>query len=110
MSHFEPKRSQKTIITIKNLKTTHQKISMVTCYDASFARIITTTDIDIVLVGDSLGNVVLGFDNTLKVTLDHMVLHSASVVRGLQSGLGQKPTPLLCVDLPFLTYTSVEDY
>ena len=101
MSHTEIKKNQKTTLTLKNLKQSQVKISMITCYDAAFAKLINATDIDAVLVGDSLGNVVLGFENTIPVTMDHMVHHSASVARILTG-------PLLCVDMPFLTYTSVD--
>ena len=70
---------------------------MVTCYDAAFARLVDQCDIDIVLVGDSLGNVILGFEDTTKVTMDHMLHHAACVRRTLTR-------PLLCVDMPFLSY------
>ncbi len=101
MSHTENKKHQKTILSLKNAKDAGRKISMITCYDSSFAKIINQTEIDVVLVGDSLGNVVMGLDNTLGVTLDHMIHHAASVARVLKG-------PFLCVDMPFLTYTSVE--
>ena len=101
MSHAELKKTQKTIFNFKNSKLNQKKISMVTCYDAAFAKIINKTDIDAVLVGDSLGNVVMGFDNTLSVTMEHMLHHIACVARGLSG-------PLLCADLPFLSYTDCE--
>jgi 3-methyl-2-oxobutanoate hydroxymethyltransferase len=80
------------------------KISMITCYDYSTAKIIKDTDIDIVLVGDSLGMVIYGYPSTLQVEMEQMVFHTEAVYRGLE---GQK---LLVSDLPFLSYqTSTRD-
>ena len=87
-------------VTLRDLaarKQQQQRISMVTCYDAAFARLIDDTDIDIVLVGDSLGNVVLGYENTLPVTMDMMLHHTAAVARGLKRAL-------LVADMPFGSY------
>src|SRR5690606_20293417 len=74
-----------------------RRLAMVTCYDAAFARIIERTGIDLVLVGDSLGNVVLGYDNTIPVTIDDMVHHTAAVARRLKRAF-------LVADMPFMTY------
>ena len=83
-------------------KARHEKLVMITCYDAAFAELIDRTNVDIVLVGDSLGNVVLGFDNTIAVTMDHMVHHTTAVARKLRR-------PFLVADMPFLSYSlSVE--
>lgn len=79
------------------MKERGEKIAMLTCYDHLFARILTEAGVDAVLVGDSLGQVVLGYDSTLPVTLDDMIHHAAAVRRGLQG-------PLLVVDMPFMTY------
>ena len=79
------------------MKERGEKIAMLTCYDYLFARILTETGVDAVLVGDSLGHVVLGYDSTLPVTLDDMIHHAAAVRRGLHG-------PLLVVDMPFMTY------
>ena len=73
------------------------KITMLTCYDYTFARLLDTSDIDIVLVGDSLGNVMLGYQDTTQVRLSDMLHHVRAVARGLT-------IPLLCADMPFLTY------
>ena len=70
---------------------------MVTCYDASFARLVDHSGIDMVLVGDSLGNVIMGYDDTTQVTMGDMLHHSRAVSRVLRK-------PLLCVDMPFLSY------
>lgn len=99
------KYTQKGSVTVSRIvaaKAEQRKLSVVTCYDSSFARLIDQTSIDIVLVGDSLGNVMLGFDNTIPVTVDHMVHHTAAVGRVLTR-------PFLCADMPFMSYSvSVE--
>lgn len=86
-----------TAHSLQAMKREGHKISAVTCYDAAFARLIDTSSIDMVLVGDSLGNVVLGFDSTIPVTMDHMVHHSAAVSRALSR-------PFLVADMPFMSY------
>jgi 3-methyl-2-oxobutanoate hydroxymethyltransferase len=78
-------------------------ISMVTCYDYGFARLVEQTDIDVILVGDSLGNVVAGYDSTIPVTVDQMIYHAGIVRRGA-------PSKFVVCDLPFMSYhVSVED-
>ncbi len=89
-------------VTIRDLlakKQAGEPISMLTAYDASFARRIDATGIDTVLVGDSLGNVILGHDTTLPVTVSDMVHHVSAVHRGIQRAL-------LIADMPFLSYSS----
>ncbi len=73
------------------------KITMLTCYDYTFARLLDRCGIDVVLVGDSLGNVMLGYEDTTQVRLSDMLHHVRAVARGLT-------VPLLCADMPFLTY------
>lgn len=73
------------------------KIVVVTAYDALFGRLVDEAGVDVVLVGDSLGNVVAGFDSTLQVTLDQMIYHATAVRRGVQRAM-------LVVDMPFLSY------
>jgi 3-methyl-2-oxobutanoate hydroxymethyltransferase len=73
-----------------------EKIAMVTCYDASFAAVLESAGVDILLVGDSLGNVVQGEETTLPVTLDDMIYHTRCVVRGSNSAF-------IMVDMPFGT-------
>ncbi len=80
---------------IERKKNSH-KISSITCYDATFARIVEMTNIDFVLVGDSLGNVIQGKNTTLSVTLDEIAYHVRCVRQSLK-------TPLLIADMPFLT-------
>jgi 3-methyl-2-oxobutanoate hydroxymethyltransferase len=74
-----------------------KRLVMVTCYDATFGRLVDRCDIDAVLVGDSLGNVIQGHETTLPVTLDDVIYHCRAVRRGLTK-------PLLIGDLPFMTY------
>ena len=76
---------------------------MITCYDYAFACILEQTEIDTVLVGDSLGNVIAGYENTLPVTVDQMIYHTGIVRRGA-------PSKFLIIDMPFMSYhVSVED-
>lgn len=86
---------------LTELKRKRQRITAVTCYDATFARLVDQAGIDVVLVGDSLGNVIQGQETTLPVTVDHIVYHCAAVARGLQRAH-------LVADLPFLSYRNVD--
>ena len=86
-----------TIHTLKRLKQAGQRITMVTAYDATFARILDDAGADVLLVGDSLGMVVQGNDSTLPVTMDQMVYHCRAVSRGARRAH-------LVGDLPFLSY------
>lgn len=86
-----------TVPIILGRKNSAHKITALTAYDYSFARILDATEIDIVLVGDSLGMVALGYENTLPVTMDEMVAHTRAVKRGLHN-------PLLVGDMPFMSY------
>jgi len=74
----------------------NKKITMITAYDFSMAGIINDTDVDMILVGDSLGNVILGHKDTIAVTLSDMIHHAASVVRGA-------PNKMVIVDMPFMS-------
>jgi 3-methyl-2-oxobutanoate hydroxymethyltransferase len=91
-----PRRS----ITVRDFVARKQggdKLVVVTAYDALFGRLVDEAGVDAVLVGDSLGNVLAGFESTIPVTLDQMIYHAASVRRGVTNAL-------LIVDMPFLTY------
>lgn len=102
MSRYATRDSITTAQLLKR-KQTGERISMVTCYDSAFGRIVEESPIDVVLVGDSLGNVMLGFDSTLPVTVDHMIHHASAVTRVVRR-------PLVVVDMPFMSYqVSVED-
>jgi len=92
-----------TIPEIMRRKGEGKKVTMLTAYDYTFARIVDEAGIDIVLVGDSLGTVVQGHSNTLPVTMDEMIYHTRNVSRGVENAL-------VVADMPFLSYqTSIED-
>ena len=88
-----------TLATLQRMKADREKIASLTCYDASFAVLLDSADVDVVLVGDSLGMVIQGYDTTVPVTMDQMVYHSAAVARGVHR-------PFLIADLPFMSYPS----
>src|SRR6202451_3464727 len=90
-----------TLATLARMKADGEKIASLTCYDASFAVLMDAADVDVVLVGDSLGMVIQGHDTTVPVTMDQMAYHSAAVARGLHR-------PFLVADLPFMSYPSRE--
>lgn len=91
-----------TIRDIVRMKRDGKKIVVVTAYDVLFAKLVDSAGVDMVLVGDSLGNVVAGFETTLSVTIDQMIYHGAAVRRGIKRSL-------LVVDMPFLTYQASEE-
>lgn len=91
-----------TTNTVLKLKSKGEKISMITAYDFSFARLFDEAGIDIILVGDSASNVMAGNETTLPITLDHMIYHAQCVVRGIDRCL-------VVVDLPFGSYQSNSD-
>ncbi len=82
---------------LRERKEKGERFSAVTCYDATFARLVDAAGIEVVLVGDSLGNVIQGRETTLPVTVDDMVYHTAAVARGLHRAH-------LVADLPFMSY------
>lgn len=82
---------------LQEMKTRGEKISMLTAYDYSFAKILDDAGIDVILVGDSASNVMAGHDSTLPITLDHMIYHAQSVIRAVDRAL-------VVVDLPFGSY------
>ena len=93
---------KKTILDLMSRKG-GQPLSMLTCYDYMTAKALEEADIDMILVGDSLGNVVLGYENTLAVTVDDMIHHGAAVCRGAKN-------TFVVVDMPFMSYQpSVRD-
>ena len=91
--------SRVTIKVLEQMKSKGEKISMLTAYDYSFAKIIDEAGIDIILVGDSASNVMAGHETTLPITLDQMIYHASSVIRAVKRAL-------VVVDLPFGTYQS----
>lgn len=98
MSSAKPSSTKKiTTHTLLAMKQRGEKIAMLTAYDFSFARIIDHAGVDVILVGDSASNVVHGHETTLPITLDQMITHASSVVRGVDRAL-------VVVDLPFGHY------
>lgn len=92
-----------TVATLKKMKEENNKITMLTCYDYSTAKLMDAVGVEILLVGDSLGNTMLGYENTLPVTMEDMLAHTAAVSRGAKNAL-------ILGDMPFLSYqTSVYD-
>ena len=91
-----------TIHTIKEYKKQKRKIIALTAYDYSTAKVLDNAGVDIILVGDSLAQVALGYENTLSVTMDEMLHHAKAVVRGVKNAL-------VVVDLPFLSYQVNEE-
>jgi 3-methyl-2-oxobutanoate hydroxymethyltransferase len=88
-----------TTKTLVDMKSNGEKISMLTAYDYTMAKIVDSAGIDVILVGDSASNVMAGHETTLPITLDQMIYHAASVVRAVTRSL-------VVVDLPFGTYQS----
>ncbi len=86
-----------TIQTIKEMKATEEKITMLTAYDYSMAKLVDESGVDVILVGDSLGMVMLGYEDTLSVTMEDMIRHSAAVSRGTKKAL-------IVADMPFMSY------
>ncbi|GAB7026073.1 3-methyl-2-oxobutanoate hydroxymethyltransferase [Geotalea toluenoxydans] len=86
-----------TILDIQKMKAEGEKISMLTCYDYPTARIMDECGIDMILIGDSVGVVYAGYDNTLPVTMEDMIYHTRAVVRA-------QPKALVVADMPFLSY------
>ena len=88
-----------TVKTLVDMKEQGEKIAMLTAYDFTMAKIVDTAGIDVILVGDSASNVMAGHETTLPITLDQMIYHASSVVRGIERAL-------VVVDLPFGSYQS----
>lgn len=86
-----------TVATFAKMKHEKQKIACLTCYDASTAKIIDASNVDAILVGDSLGNVILGYEDTLSVTVNDMITFTGAVARGCKS-------KLIIADMPFMSY------
>ncbi len=91
-----------TTNTLQKMKASGKKISMLTAYDFSFAKIFDAAGIDVILVGDSASNVMAGHETTLPITLDQMIYHASSVIRGAKRSL-------VVVDMPFGSYQSNSD-
>lgn len=94
--HFKDKK-RITTKTLQEMKMSNHKISMLTAYDFTMAKIIDAGGADVILVGDSASNVMAGHETTLPITMDQMIYHASSVIRGAQRAL-------VVVDLPFGSY------
>lgn len=90
-----------SVATLAAMKARGERITCLTCYDASFAHLLDTAGVDLILVGDSLGMVLQGHTTTVPVTVDQMVYHTACVSRG-------RERTLVVADLPFLAYSTPE--
>jgi 3-methyl-2-oxobutanoate hydroxymethyltransferase len=92
-----------TVTTVMQMKGTEHKVSMLTAYDYTTAKLLDEAGVNTILVGDSLGNVILGYEDTISVTVEDMIHHSAAVARGAKNAL-------VVTDMPFMSYqTSVYD-
>ncbi|AZQ44542.1 3-methyl-2-oxobutanoate hydroxymethyltransferase [Nonlabens ponticola] len=99
MSTAKKEYKRVTVKSLTEMKANAEKISMLTAYDFTMAKIIDSAGIDVILVGDSASNVMAGHETTLPITLDQMIYHAGSVVRGVDRAL-------VVVDLPFGSYQS----
>lgn len=90
-------KSKNTVATFAAMKAEGERISMLTCYDYTTARLIEESAVNAILVGDSLGNVMLGYPDTLAVTVEDMITYGAAVVRGVKN-------TMVVVDMPFMSY------
>ena len=99
MSAVRKEYKRVTTKSVVEMKANGEKISMLTAYDYTFAKLLDSAGIDVLLVGDSASNVMAGHETTLPITLDQMIYHASSVVRGATRAL-------IVVDLPFGTYQS----
>src|SRR6187551_911712 len=97
MSAIKKDYKKVTTKSLIDMKSNGEKISMLTAYDYTMAKIVDTAGVDVILVGDSASNVMAGHETTLPITLDQMIYHAASVVRAVNRAL-------VVVDLPFGTY------
>ena len=99
MSDMKKEYKRVTVKSLIEMKSLGEKISMLTAYDYTMAKIVDGAGVDVILVGDSASNVMAGHETTLPITLDQMIYHASSVVRAIERAL-------VVVDLPFGTYQS----
>ena len=99
MSASKKEYKRVTVKSLIEMKSLGEKISMLTAYDYTMAKIVDGAGVDVILVGDSASNVMAGHETTLPITLDQMIYHASSVVRAIERAL-------VVVDLPFGTYQS----
>lgn len=99
MEKMSKQQQAQSVNRIRNMKQTGEPIAMITAYDYCSARLAEAAQIDMILVGDSLGNVVLGYDSTVPVTIEDIIYHARAVRRGA-------PHTFIVADMPFMTYHS----
>ena len=99
MSVAKKEYKRVTVKSLVDMKQNGEKISMLTAYDYSMAKIVDAANVDVILVGDSASNVMAGHETTLPITLDQMIYHASSVIRAVQRAL-------VVVDIPFGSYQS----
>ena len=99
MSDIKKEYKRVTVKSLIEMKSLGEKISMLTAYDYTMAKIVDGAGVDVILVGDSASNVMAGHETTLPISLDQMIYHASSVVRAIERAL-------VVVDLPFGTYQS----
>lgn len=99
MSTAKKEYKRVTVKSLVDMKSTGEKISMLTAYDYTMAKIVDSAGVDVILVGDSASNVMAGHETTLPITLDQMIYHASSVIRAIYRAL-------VVVDLPFGSYQS----
>ena len=99
MSTAKKEYKRVTVKSLVDMKKNREKISMLTSYDYSMAKIVDAAKVDVILVGDSASNVMAGHETTLPITLDQMIYHASSVIRAVERAL-------VVVDLPFGSYQS----
>src|SRR6188474_567864 len=102
MSAIKKDYKKVTTKSLIDMKSNGEKISMLTAYDFTMAKIVDTAGVDVILVGDSASNVMAGHETTLPITLDQMIYHASSVVRAVERAL-------VVIDLPFGSYQSNSD-
>src|SRR5689334_25378007 len=97
-------------VRARKVRTGSDPLVMVTAYDAPGARMADEAGVDLILVGDSVAMVVLGYDDTLQVTVDDLAHHTAAVTRGLASSAPDKdgPKPFVLADLPWMSYHTTQ--
>ena len=99
MSTAKKEYKRITVKSLVDMKRNGEKISMLTAYDYSMAKIVDSANVDVILVGDSASNVMAGHETTLPITLDQMIYHATSVIRAVERAL-------VVVDIPFGSYQS----
>ena len=99
MSTAKKEYKRVTVKSLIDMKKNGEKISMLTAYDYSMAKIVDSANVDVILVGDSASNVMAGHETTLPITLDQMIYHATSVIRAVDRAL-------VVVDIPFGSYQS----